>query len=143
MKKDNLWLKYTNEEKKKVQEVCDRYKDCLNHGKTERECVSRVIEMAQEKGYKELLGILEKGEPIKAGDKFYAVQMDKSIVLFQIGKKPLSEGMNILGAHIDSPRIDINRSHCMRRTALHILIHIIMAALKSINGLQYLWRFMA
>lgn len=106
MKKDNLWLKYTNEEKKKVQEVCDRYKDCLNHGKTERECVSRVIEMAQEKGYKELLGILEKGEPIKAGDKFYAVQMDKSIVLFQIGKKPLSEGMNILGAHIDSPRID-------------------------------------
>lgn len=109
MKKDNLWLKYTNEEKKKMQEVCDRYKDCLNHGKTERECVSRVIEMAQENGYKELFGILEKGEPIKAGDKFYAVQMDKSIVLFQIGKKPLSEGMNILGAHIDSPRIDIKQ----------------------------------
>lgn len=109
MKTDNLWLKYTNEEKKKIQEVCDRYKDCLNHGKTERECVSRVIEMAQKKGYKELFDTLEKGEPIKAGDKFYAVQMNKSIVLFQIGRKPLSEGMNILGAHIDSPRIDIKQ----------------------------------
>lgn len=109
MKKDNLWLKYTSEEKEKVQEVSDRYKDCLNHSKTERECVSHVIEMAQKKGYKELFDSLKKGEPIKAGDKFYTVQMNKSIVLFQIGKKPLSEGMNILGAHIDSPRIDIKQ----------------------------------
>ncbi len=109
MKKDNLWLKYTNEEKKKVQETCEQYKDCLNHGKTERECVTRVIEMAQKKGYRELYCTLKEGTPIKAGDKFYAVQMDKSIALFQIGRKPLSEGMNILGAHIDSPRIDIKQ----------------------------------
>ncbi|MFG6368573.1 MAG: aminopeptidase [Lachnospiraceae bacterium] len=110
MKKDNLWRKYTNEEKKKVQEVCDRYKDCLNHGKTERECVSQAVEIAQKNGYKELFETLEKGEPIKVGDKLYAVQMDKSVVLFQIGKKLLSDGMNILGAHIDSPRIDIKQN---------------------------------
>ena len=109
-KKDNLWRKYTNEEKKKVQEVCDRYKDCLNHGKTERECVSQAVEIAQKNGYKELFETLEKGEPIKVGDKLYAVQMDKSVVLFQIGKKLLSDGMNILGAHIDSPRIDIKQN---------------------------------
>lgn len=110
MKKDNLWLSYTEDDKKNVNEICDRYKRCLDHGKTERECVALVVEMAKEKGYKELYGAIEKGEAVKAGDKFYAVQMDKSIVLFQIGKRPLSAGMNILGAHIDSPRIDIKQN---------------------------------
>ena len=110
MKKDNLWLVYTKEERKKVEEVCKRYKKCLDAGKTERECVALVVDMAEEKGYKELDSVIKKGEPIKAGDKLYAVQMDKSIVLFQIGKKPLSEGMNILGAHIDSPRIDVKQN---------------------------------
>lgn len=101
MKIDNLWLKYTEEDVTKVQEVCDRYKQCLDNGKTERECVAQVIEMAQQKGYRELHSVIK--------EELYAVQMDKSIVLFQMGKKPVSEGMNILGAHIDSPRIDIKQ----------------------------------
>lgn len=109
MKIDNLWLKYTEEDVTKVQEVCDRYKQCLDNGKTERECVAQVIEMAQQKGYRELHSVIKEGGAPKAGDKLYAVQMDKSIVLFQMGKKPVSEGMNILGAHIDSPRIDIKQ----------------------------------
>lgn len=109
MKIDNLWLKYTEEDVTKVQEVCDRYKQCLDDGKTERECVAQVIEMARQKGYRELHSVIKEGGTPKAGDKFYAVQMDKSIVLFQMGKKPVSEGMNILGAHIDSPRIDIKQ----------------------------------
>ncbi|MDE7477287.1 MAG: aminopeptidase [Lachnospiraceae bacterium] len=110
MKKDNLWLSYTNEDKKKVDEVCERYKRCLDDGKTERECVSLIVDMAEKKGYKELYSTIRKGAPVKAGDKLYAVQMNKSIVLFQIGKNPLSEGMNILGAHIDSPRIDVKQN---------------------------------
>lgn len=109
MKIDNLWLKCTEEDVTKVQEVCDRYKQCLDNGKTERECVAQVIEMAQQKGYRELHSVIKEGGTLKAGDKLYAVQMDKSIVLFQMGKKPVSEGMNILGAHIDSPRIDIKQ----------------------------------
>lgn len=109
MKIDNLWLKYTEEDVTKVQEVCDRYKQCLDNGKTERECVAQVIEMAQQKGYRELHSVIKEGGTPKAGDKLYAVQMDKSIVLLQMGKKPVSEGMNILGAHIDSPRIDIKQ----------------------------------
>ena len=107
MKKDNLWLNYTDEDCAKVQEVCERYKDCLDNGKTERECVSIIVEMAEKKGYRELRGAIAQGEALKAGDKLYAVQMDKSIALFQLGRKPLSEGMRILGAHIDSPRIDV------------------------------------
>lgn len=110
MKNDNLWLVYTEEDKKKMEEVCARYKMCLDKGKTERECVKLAIAMAEEKGYRELYSVLAKGDKINAGDKFYAVQMNKSIVLFQMGRKALSEGMNILGAHIDSPRIDVKQN---------------------------------
>lgn len=110
MKKENLWLAYDEENKKKLNEVCERYKSCLDKGKTERECVTLTIEMAEQKGYKELNDVLAKGEQIKAGDKLYVVQMNKSIALFQIGKNPLSKGMNILGAHIDSPRIDVKQN---------------------------------
>lgn len=110
MKRDNLWLSYTQEDRRKADEVCERYKRCLNQGKTERECVALAVEMAKERGYRELYSVIEKGEPVRAGDKLYAVQMDKSVALFQIGKKPLSGGMNILGAHIDSPRIDIKQN---------------------------------
>lgn len=110
MKKDNLWLVYNEEDKKKLNEVCSRYKTCLDEGKTERECVAQAIAMAEKKGYKELYSTLAKGEAVKAGDKFYAVKMNKCAVFFQIGKKPMSEGMRILGAHIDSPRIDVKQN---------------------------------
>lgn len=110
MKTDNLWLKYTEEDMTKVKEVCDRYKQCLDNGKTERECVSQVVKMAQQQGYRELHSVIEQGGRPVAGDKLYAVQMDKSVVLFQMGKKPVSQGMRILGAHIDSPRIDVKQN---------------------------------
>jgi aspartyl aminopeptidase len=110
MKKENLWLSYTDDEMEKLNEVCERYKNCLNEGKTERECADLVVKMAQAKGYKELFSTIKSGEPIKAGDKLYVVQMNKSVALFQIGKDKVSQGMNILGAHIDSPRIDIKQN---------------------------------
>lgn len=110
MKKDNLWQSYTEEDKKKMDEVCSRYKKYLDGGKTERECVALAVDMAEKKGYKELYSTLAQGGTVQAGDKLYTVQLNKSIALFQIGKKPLSEGMNILGAHIDSPRIDVKQN---------------------------------
>lgn len=109
-KKNNLWLRYNEDDKKKLEEVCSRYKKCLDEGKTERECASLVVRMAEEKGYRELYSVIEKGEEIKAGDKLYVVQMNKSVALFQMGTRPLSEGMKILGAHIDSPRIDVKQN---------------------------------
>lgn len=110
MKKENLWLGYTEDDKKKLNEVCERYKKCLDEGKTERECAKLAVEMAEEKGYRELYKTVADGGQIKAGDKLYVQQMNKSVALFQIGKKPVSEGMNILGAHIDSPRIDVKQN---------------------------------
>ncbi len=108
-KKDNLWLSYTDDDRQEIDKVCSLYKKCLDDGKTERECVSLIVKMAEEKGYRELYAAAADGN-IKAGDKLYAVQMNKSVALFQLGKQPLSEGMNILGAHIDSPRLDVKQN---------------------------------
>lgn len=78
------------------------YKSFLDKGKTERECVNQIIEMAAAKGYKNI----EDCKKLSAGDKVYITKMNKSIALFEIGTESLSKGMNILGAHIDSPRLD-------------------------------------
>lgn len=110
MKKESLWLGKAKENSEELNKICDLYKKCLDEGKTERECVALSVKMAEEKGYRELYGALEKGEKLKAGDKLYVVQMNKSIALFVLGKKPVSEGMNILGAHIDSPRLDVKQN---------------------------------
>lgn len=110
MKKESLWLSYKDEDKKELERVNSLYKKCLDEGKTERECVALVVKMAEEKGYRELYAAVAAGDKLSAGDKLYVVQMNKSVALFQLGKKPISEGMNILGAHIDSPRIDVKQN---------------------------------
>lgn len=110
MERNNAWLTYSAQDMEGLERINSSYKDCLDEGKTERECVAVARRMAQEKGFKDLKDVIRSGEPLKAGDKVYAVCMDKSILLFYIGRKPLQEGMNILGAHIDSPRIDVKQN---------------------------------
>lgn len=83
--------------------LIDRYKSFLDKGKTERECIKEIVAQAEKRGYKNL----ESLTSVKAGDKVYITQYEKSIALFHIGKEDLSKGMNILGAHIDSPRLDV------------------------------------
>lgn len=110
MDRKNVWSSYSSEELLKLEKVNDLYKSCLDAGKTERECVSLTVEMAKEKGYRDLKEILGANETVKAGDKIYAVCMDKTVVLFHMGSEPLENGMNILGAHVDSPRIDVKQN---------------------------------
>lgn len=110
MERNNAWLTYSAQDMEGLESINSSYKACLDEGKTERECVAVARRMAQEKGFKDLKDVIRSGEPLKAGDKVYAVCMDKSILLFHIGRKPLQEGMNILGAHIDSPRIDVKQN---------------------------------
>ena len=85
------------------------YKECLDAGKTERECVRISIEMAEKAGYKNLNDVIKAGETLKAGDKVYAAYNEKELLMFEIGTEPMEKGMNILGAHVDSPRIDIKQ----------------------------------
>lgn len=110
MERNNAWLTYSDQDMEELERINSSYKDCLDEGKTERECVAVARRMVQEKGFKDLKDVIRSGKPLKAGDKVYAVCMDKSILLFHIGRKPLQEGMNILGAHIDSPRIDVKQN---------------------------------
>ena len=110
MERENAWNRYSKKNIEELENLCSDYRDFLDNGKTERECVSVTIKMAEEAGYKNLETVIKNGKKVKAGDKVYASYMGKSIVLFHIGKKPMEEGMNILGAHIDSPRLDIKQN---------------------------------
>ena len=107
MERRNAWKIYTADQLKELDQINSRYKVCLDEGKTERECVRMTVKEIEKKCYRNLKDI--KGS-LKAGDKVYAVCMGKSIAMFQIGKEPLENGMNILGAHIDSPRIDVKQN---------------------------------
>ena len=110
MERKNIWNLYSDEQISELKEINDKYKRCLDAGKTERECVELSVNMARDAGYRDLEEILRSGETLKAGDKVYAVNMNKMLALFRIGERPISEGMNILGAHIDSPRIDVKQN---------------------------------
>ncbi len=110
MDRKNVWKDYTDEQLTELDKINEDYKKCLDLGKTERECVSLTVERLRENGYVSLEEKMEAKEGLKQGDKIYAVCMGKSIVAFHIGSGPLERGMNILGAHIDSPRIDVKQN---------------------------------
>lgn len=101
----NTWEKY-KDNLNEVMEYNEGYKDYISKNKTERACVKDSIRLAKEKGFKPL----ESFETLKPGDKVYVNNRDKNIALFVIGNKPLTEGMRILGAHIDSPRMDLKQN---------------------------------
>ncbi len=110
MERENAWKSYKGKQVKELEALCKEYRDYLDNGKTERECVKESVKLAKAAGYKNLKTIIKNGAKIKAGDKVYAVMMDKAIALFNIGTKDIEEGMNILGAHIDSPRMDVKQN---------------------------------
>ena len=110
MERKNLWETYTEEQIKDLEVLCESYKNYLDTGKTERECIREAVKQAKEVGYKDLNDVIANGETLVKGDKVYAVCMDKTIALFHIGEEPLENGMNILGAHVDSPRIDLKQN---------------------------------
>ena len=103
MNDKNGWNETSEKENQEITKFCDGYIDFLNKGKTERECVKEAKKIAEEKGFKPL----EKMKKIKAGDKIYVVNRDKNIVLAVIGEEPLENGLKVVGAHIDSPRLDL------------------------------------
>ena len=100
------WEKYTDEQIKDVMAFNEGYKNFITNGKTERLCVKQSIELAKEKGFKEL----SEYETLKPGDKVYVNNMNKNIALFVVGKQLIETGMRILGAHIDSPRMDLKQN---------------------------------
>ena len=100
------WEKYNDEQINDIMTFNEGYKNYITKGKTERLCVSETVKLAMAHGYKELNEV----DILKPGDKVYVTNMKKNIALFVIGKKPLEDGMRILGAHIDSPRMDLKQN---------------------------------
>ncbi len=92
---------------KEIFSLNDEYKKFLDRGKTERECARDIVKMAQENGYVSVESVIEAGQKIEPGMKIYALNRDKSIILFVVGKEPIEKGMHIVGGHIDSPRLDL------------------------------------
>ena len=110
MERKNAWKTYDEAQLTALNTLCADYKAFLDKGKTERECVVEAVKQARAHGYFDLEDAMKQGRTLKAGDKVYHVCMDKTIALYHIGKAPIENGMNILGAHIDSPRIDIKQN---------------------------------
>ena len=110
MQKKSVWNTYNETQLTELEQLAKDYRNFLNVGKTERECVKETIRLAKANGYENLDDITARQGSLKAGDKVYAVNMNKEIALFTIGSEPLEKGMRILGAHIDSPRLDLKQN---------------------------------
>lgn len=110
MERENAWGKYKGEKREKVFAFAEGYKKFMTKCKTERECVEEAIREAKENGYERLEDILASGKALKAGDKVYAEVMGKTLAFFHIGTESFEQGMNIVGAHIDSPRLDLKQN---------------------------------
>nr|WP_186430481.1 aminopeptidase [Clostridium sp. BSD9I1] len=117
-KYEYAWDKYSKEDLEKVFALSERYKKFMSKCKTERECVIELATLAEEKGYKNLEEIIKNSGSLKAGDKVYANNKDKTLALFIIGSEPIEKGMNILGAHVDSPRLDLKQNPLYEDTDL-------------------------
>lgn len=110
MENKSIWNKYSDEQLDELEKLNAGYIDFLSECKTERECTERVVKDAEAAGYRNMDDLIGKGETLKTGDKVYRVNMGKSILMFNIGDEPMQNGMNILGAHIDSPRMDVKQN---------------------------------
>lgn len=110
MQKKSVWNTYNETQLTELEQLAKDYRNFLNVGKTERECVKETIRLAKANGYENLDDIIARQGSLQAGDKVYAVNMNKEIALFTIGSEPLEKGMRILGAHIDSPRLDLKQN---------------------------------
>ena len=110
MERQIAWKSYDEKKLEAVNALAKDYIDFISAAKTERECVDEIVNRAEAAGYRELSALIREGAKLSAGDKVYSVMMNKSIILFRLGTKPMTAGMNILGAHIDSPRMDIKQN---------------------------------
>lgn len=110
MKRENCYKLYNAGDLAKLEETAAGYREFLTVGKTERECVREIVKQARAAGYISMDEARESGRKLTAGDKVYAVCMKKAVAMFRVGEQGPAQGMNVLGAHIDSPRLDIKQN---------------------------------
>ena len=121
METKNAWLKYTGEKKAEVFDFAEGYRKFISECKTERECANALYQDAKKAGFRDLDELIASGETLKAGDRVIANNMGKGLAMFVLGEKDMSQGMNILGAHIDSPRLDLKQVPLYEDTEMAML----------------------
>lgn len=121
MERENAWKSYSQAEVKKAFNFADGYKEFLSSCKTERECTAYFKEKAEKAGFQNLQEVIASGKKLKAGDKVYAENYEKAIVLYVVGTEKIEKGINILGAHIDSPRLDLKQNPLYEDSELALL----------------------
>ncbi len=102
-----VWNKYNANQLKELESFTSEYINFISECKTERECVEKIVNDIEKEGYIDINNAIKEGKKLKAGDKVYSVKMNKSIIMMNVGSDKLEDGVNILGAHIDSPRLDV------------------------------------
>ena len=121
MERLNAWNTYDLEMQKACNELAADYMSFMDRSKTERECIDFFVNEAEKNGYTELSRAIAEKKQLAPGDGIYSVWMNKSMVLFRIGEQPIEEGLNILGAHIDSPRLDVKQNPLFEEGGLAML----------------------
>lgn len=121
MEREVAWNHYSEEEKKKVFEFAEEYRRFISACKTERECVHTFVERAEAAGYLDIKKVIAEGIKLESGARVYADNNGKALAMFIVGKKPMEEGMRILGAHVDSPRMDLKQNPFYEDTGLAML----------------------
>ena len=121
MERKNAWEKYPEDARESVFNFGENYRQFISNCKTERECVKSFVAMAKDAGFLDLQEIINSGKKLMAGDKVYVVNKGKGLALYIMGKQPVEQGMNILGAHIDSPRLDLKQNPLYEDTEMALL----------------------
>lgn len=117
----NAWTKYTEKQVEEIFDFCNGYKDFMSKCKTERECATEIISLAKQQGYEDLEDIIKNNKKLSAGDKVYVNNKGKAVALFIVGSEPMESGLKILGAHIDSPRLDLKQNPLYEDTDFALL----------------------
>ncbi|NOW02964.1 aminopeptidase [Clostridium beijerinckii] len=117
----NAWNKYDEKEVKSIFEFCEGYKNFMSKCKTERECVKEVLRLAKAEGYEDIEEIIKNNKQLKSGDKVFANNKGKAVALFIVGSESIEKGLKILGAHIDSPRLDLKQNPLYEDSELALL----------------------
>lgn len=113
----NIWKDASQEKVNAIMNFCEDYKHFISVGKTERICVKEALKIAESKGFKNLHDV----KAANVGDKLYLINKNKNIILFTVGQKPVKEGLRVLGAHIDSPRLDIKQNPLYEKDGFALL----------------------
>ncbi|MDD6734309.1 MAG: aminopeptidase [Lachnospiraceae bacterium] len=116
-----IWNKYSKKQLKELESFSSDYIRFISECKTERECVDEIVNRIEKEGYVELSKKMKTGERLTAGDKIYAVNKNKALIMIHVGKEKLEQGVNILGAHIDSPRLDVKQNPLYEDTGIAYL----------------------